>query len=41
MQITDEMVQASYNIGKKIYSTFLEIKNNNYSSIVSKVFELF
>jgi 5-methylcytosine-specific restriction enzyme A len=26
---------------KKIYSIFLEIKNNNYSSIVSKVFELF
>jgi len=26
---------------KKIYSTFLEIKNNNFSSIVSKVFELF
>ena len=26
---------------KKIYSTFFKIKNNNYSSIVSKVFELF
>jgi len=26
---------------KRIYRTFLEIMNNNYSSIVSKVFELF
>jgi len=26
---------------KKIYNTFLEFRNNNYSSIVSKVFELF
>jgi len=26
---------------KKIYNTFLEISNKNYSSIVSKVFELF
>jgi len=26
---------------KKIYDTFLEIKNSNYSTIISKVFELF
>jgi len=26
---------------KKIYSTFLEIKENNYSSVISKIFELF